>query len=223
MREELASLHKELLLNRARLQKLEALAVENVRLRDLLGSAVRLEDGVRIVEVIGVDPDPDRHELIIDKGSSDGVFLFQSVLDARGLFGQVIEVASTNARVMMVSDPRHSVPVQVSRNNLRLIAQGTGRTEELELIYVQETADLRVGDLLLSSGLAGRFPSGYPVARVTSIDHQSGELFSRVVARPTALLDKSRHLVLVLPGDTTQDSDNHSLPSVMIDEGYQSD
>ena len=201
LEEEIRSLRHDLLLNQARLQKMDALAIENTRLRNLLGSSVQLEDEVRIVEVIGEDPDPERHELIIDKGSLDGVFMFQSVLDASGLTGQVVETAPTTSRVMMVSDPRHSVPVQVARNNLRLIAQGTGRTDRLDVLYVQETADLKPGDLLLTSGLAERFPAGYPVARINLVSHDPGEPFARVQARPTALLDRSRHLVLVIPGE----------------------
>lgn len=196
---EIEQLGQELLKDKARLQKMKALTVENIRLRDLLGSAVRLEDKVYIAELIGVNPDPDKSEILIDKGRSDGVFVYQSVLDAQGLIGQVIEVGSITSRILLISDQRHLVPVQVARNNLRLIVQGTGRTDEVDVLHVQDTADISLGDLLLSSGLAGRFPSGYPVARVISIDHDPGKPFATVRAKPTAFLDRSRHLVLVFP------------------------
>ena len=195
---EIKELRRELILSRARLQKLDSLTEENTRLRNLLGSSLKLKDEVRIVEVIGIDPDPDNHELIIDKGGNDNVYIFQPVLDAEGLTGQVIEVSPLTSRVLMISDQRHSVPVQVSRNNLRLMVRGTGKIDELEVLYVPPTADLKKGDLLLTSGLADRFPEGYPVGRVTSIEHRKGEPFARVFASPAALLDRSRHLVLVM-------------------------
>ncbi|MDA1299137.1 MAG: rod shape-determining protein MreC [Proteobacteria bacterium] len=197
MRSRISELESELLMLRARTEKMAALTSENNRLRDLLGSAAKLQDNVIVAELVGVDPDPDRHEVIIDKGTRDGVFVGQPLLDAQGLMGQVIATSRYNARVLLISDHTHSVPVQVARSNLRLIAQGTGATNRLRLMHVQNTADIRVGDLLISSGLGGRFPVGYPVGVVERVEHKSDRPFAIVEAMPSALLDRSRHVLLV--------------------------
>ena len=166
-------------------------------MRDLLGSAAKLQDNVLVAELIGVDPDPERYEIIIDKGSQSGVFVGQAVLDAQGLMGQVIATSLYTSRALLISDESHSVPVQVNRNNLRLIAQGTGITGQLELIHVPDTADIKEGDLLVSSGLGSRFPVGYPVGVVSKVEHDPGEPFAVVRAIPSASLVKSRHVLLV--------------------------
>ncbi|XOV87259.1 MAG: rod shape-determining protein MreC [Pseudomonadota bacterium] len=190
-------LEQDLLLLKAKTEKMAALAAENNRLRDLLGSSSKLQDNVLVAELIGVDPDPERHEVIVDKGTLDGAFVGQPVLDAEGLMGQVIEVSPYVSRVLLISDLSHSIPVQVVRSNLRLIAQGTGASRELELMHVQDTADIREGDLLVSSGLGDRFPTGYPVGVVKYVKHDPGKPFAEVRAVPTALLDRSRHVLLV--------------------------
>ncbi len=197
LREQIVRLEQDLLLLRAKTEKMAALTAENNRLRSLLGSAAKLQDNVLVAELIGVDPDPEKHVVIIDKGTRDKVFVGQPVLDAQGLMGQVIFVSPFTSRVLLISDESHSVPVQVTRSNLRLIAQGTGATNELELVHVQDTADIQVGDLLVSSGLGNRFPVGYPVGRVNKIEHDPGRPFAVVTALPNALLDRSRHVLLV--------------------------
>ena len=201
MREEIKLLEKDLLLLHAKTEKMAALTAENNRLRDLLGSAAKLQDNVIVAELIGVAPDPEKHEVVIDKGATDGVFMGQPLLDAKGLMGQVVDVSRYSSRVLLISDPSHSVPVQVARSNLRLVAQGTGSTNRLELMYVQNTADVGAGDLLISSGLGGRFPVGYPVGVVNKVEHRSGRPFSTVTAIPSALLDRSRHVLLVFTED----------------------
>ena len=201
MREEIKLLEKDLLLLHAKTEKMAALTAENNRLRDLLGSAAKLQDNVVVAELIGVAPDPEKHEVVIDKGATDGVFMGQPLLDAKGLMGQVVDVSRYSSRVLLISDPSHSVPVQVARSNLRLVAQGTGSTNRLELMYVQNTADVGTGDLLISSGLGGRFPVGYPVGVVNKVEHRSGRPFSTVTAIPSALLDRSRHVLLVFTED----------------------
>ena len=201
MREEIKLLEKDLLLLHAKTEKMAALTAENNRLRDLLGSAAKLQDNVVVAELIGVAPDPEKHEVIIDKGTTDGVFVGQPLLDAKGLMGQVVDVSRYSSRVLLISDPSHSVPVQVASSNLRLVAQGTGSTNRLELMYVQNTADVGAGDLLISSGLGGRFPVGYPVGVVNKVEHRSGGPFSTVTAIPSALLDRSRHVLLVFTED----------------------
>ncbi len=201
MREKIALLEEDLLLLRAKTEKMAALTAENNRLRDLLGSAEKLQDNVVVAELIGVDPDPGKHEVVIDKGTSDGVFIGQPLLDAKGLMGQVVGVSRYSSRVLLISDPSHSVPVQVARSNLRFVAQGTGAMSRLDLMYVQNTADVRTGDLLISSGLGGRFPVGYPVGIVNKVEHRGGKPFSSVTAIPSALLDRSRHVLLVFTED----------------------
>ena len=168
-----------------------------MRLRELLNSAALVDEQVLVGELIGVDPNPFTHRILIDKGSRDGVTLGQPVLDARGLMGQVVEVMPYTARVLLLTDTTHSIPVQINRNGLRAIAVGTGNPERLELRHVADTADIKEGDLLVSSGLGQRFPAGYPVAVVKEVIHDSGQPFAVVRAVPTAALNRSRYLLLV--------------------------
>jgi rod shape-determining protein MreC len=194
--EENRRLKNEALLLQRRLQKLATLTEQNVRLRELLNSTALLDDHVVIAELIGLDPSPFTQRIIINKGSRDDVFVGQPVLDATGLMGQVVEVMPYTSRVLLITDSVHSVPVQVNRNGLRAIASGTG-SDYLELRHVPETSDIKEGDLLVSSGLGQRFPAGYPVARVRSVVHEPGQAFLQVHAVPTAMLNRSRHLLLV--------------------------
>jgi len=196
-------LKAEMLLMQRRLQKLAALTEQNVRLRELLNSSALVDDKVLATELVGVDPNPFTHRIIIDKGERDGVFVGQPVLDARGLVGQVVEVMPFSARVLMITDSTHSIPVQVNRNGLRAIAVGTGNPERLELRHVADTADIREGDLLVSSGLGQRFPAGYPVAVVREVVHDSGQPFAIVRATPTAALNRSHYMLLVFTDTRT--------------------
>lgn len=197
MREQLVRQEQEVLLLQAKTKKMAALTAENNRLRSLLGSAAKLQDNVLVAELIGVDPDPERLQVIIDKGTEAGVFVGQPLLDAEGLMGQVIETSLFTSRVLLISDDLHAVPVQVIRSNLRLIAQGAGVSGLLELVHVPDTADIRVGDALVSSGLGNRFPVGYPVGTVNRVEHDPGKPFALVTAVPSASLAKSRHVLLV--------------------------
>ena len=190
-------LRAETLLMQRRLQTLAILTEQNVRLRELLNSSALIDDRVLVAELIGVDPNPYTHRVLINKGSSSGVTLGQPVLDARGVMGQVIEVMPYTSRVLLITDSNHSVPVQVNRNGLRAIASGTGNLESIELRYVTDTSDIREGDLLVTSGMGQRFPVGYPVAVVTDIQRNTGQPFARVEALPAATLNRSRYLLLV--------------------------
>ncbi|WP_373869789.1 rod shape-determining protein MreC [Aquipseudomonas alcaligenes] len=196
-------LKAEALLMQGRLQKLATLTEQNVRLRELLNSAALVEEKVLVTELIGVDPNPFTHRILIDKGEKDGVFLGQPVLDARGLMGQVVEVMPYTARVLLLTDTNHSIPVQDNRNGLRAIAVGTGNPERLELRHVADTADIKEGDLLVSSGMGQRFPAGYPVATVNEVIHDSGQPFAIVRAVPTAALNRSRYMLLVFTDGRT--------------------
>lgn len=188
--------HEQLILSQ-KVQQMVSLRAENNRLRDLLSASEKLDDKVLAAEVIGVDPDPYTHHVIINRGSDAGVFKGQPVLDENGLMGQVIEVLPFTSRVILIADSNHAIPVQVSRNGVRAIAVGTGKIDEIELIYVPYTADIQDGDVLVSSGLGQRFPEGYPVAVVSKVAHEPGEAFAIVKARPSGALDRSRHVLLV--------------------------
>lgn len=190
-------LRAEALILNAKLQKYVELRAENVRLRELMNSTERLSDTVVVAEVIGVATDPNRHKLVVDKGRRSGVFKGQPVIDANGLVGQIIEVGLTSSRALLITDSAHALPVRVSRNGLRAIAEGSGLIDELTLTHVAATTDIRVGDMLVSSGLGGRFPAGYPVGEVTAVAVDPGKPFAEVRARPLAQLDRSRNVLLV--------------------------
>ncbi|WP_338115606.1 rod shape-determining protein MreC [Thiococcus pfennigii] len=199
LRRQTAELQRENLRLKARLQRLEALEAENRRLRDLLGSSFKLGERVLIAELLAVDLDPFRHQVMVDKGETAGVFVGQPVLDARAVMGQVVRVAPLSATVLLITDVEHSLPVQVLRNGLRAIAQGTGLPNRLELVHLPKNADIQVGDRLVTSGLGGRFPAGYPVARVVEVRDEPGRPFAIVLAEPLARLDRAREVLLVSP------------------------
>ncbi len=178
-------------------QRLAALEAENIELRELLSASEQIDDRVLVTSVTAIDPDPYSKQILINKGGEDGVFLGQPVLDAFGLLGQVVDVLPQSSRVLMIADSNHAIPVQVNRNGVRAIATGTGALDRIDLIYVPNTADIQLGDLLVSSGLGGRYPRGYPVGVVVEVEHQPGEMFARVAVMPSARLDRSRHLLLV--------------------------
>lgn len=192
-----AELSEENLRLHAQLQRLDALEAENMRLRDLLGSSFKVGDRVSVAELVAVDLDPYKQQVLVDKGRRSGVFEGQAVLDANAVMGQVIEVNPFTSKVLLITDASHALPVQVNRNGLRTIAEGTGRINELELSNLPNNADIRAGDLLVTSGLGGHFPFGYPVARVTRVDRIPGRPFARVQAEPSAHLDRVREVLLV--------------------------
>lgn len=202
-----------LLLNR-RVQKMIALTAENVRLRELLNSSARVEDSVIVAEIIGVDPDPFRHEIIINKGSVKDVVVGQPVLDANGLMGQIVEVGPFTSRALLISDNTHAVPVEVNRNGIRAIVVGSGLLDKLHVIHLPDTADLVVGDILVSSGLGGRFPYGYPVAEISRVEHDPGQSFAIVEAVPLSKLDRARHILIVL----NQEAELHFGEQNVLDE-----
>ena len=162
LQEDNASLRTQQLILKSRLQKLEALESENIRLRELLGSSFQLGERVLVAELMSVDLDPYKHLVQINKGDLQDVYLGQAVLDESGIMGQVIHVGPLSSTVMLITDPDHAIPVQVNRNGLRTVALGTGSINQLTLPHIPNTTDIRVGDLLVSSGLGGRFP---PVIR----------------------------------------------------------
>lgn len=201
VRDELIAENKQLraqaLLAERRVQKLAALTVENFRLRDLLNSSEQLDEKVMVSELVGINSDPFIHQIIINNGFNSGVFVGQPVLDATGVMGQVTSTSAFTSRVLLITDADHAMPVQVNRNGLRSVAYGRGKYDYLELEGLADTADIEVGDILVSSGLGLRFPKGYPVATVIAVQHSPGQDFAKVLARPTAQLSRSRHLLLI--------------------------
>lgn len=197
--EENQRLHADNLELRGQLQKYDVLEAENRRLRDLLGSSIKVGDRVLIAELSSVDLDPYKQQISINRGQAAGVYEGQSVVDAHGVVGQVTHTTPFSATVLLVSDVSHAMPVEVLRSGLRTIAVGTGLSSQLELPYLPNDADIQVGDLLVSSGLGGTFPAGYPVAEVVSVRRLPEQPFAQVVARPKAHLDRSREVLLVWP------------------------
>lgn len=192
-------LHAEILVLKGQIQQLAALSAENTQLRALLSAAPRPGQRLLMAQLISVAPDPMRHLIHIDHGSSDGVFVGQAVIDATGLMGQVIEVGEHHAEVLLISDERHAVPVAVAGSGVHAIAEGIGDYHRLRLRHVSPTLDVAMQDLLVTSGLGGRFPPGYPVGRITAIAHERGQAFVEVSVEPAARLDRSRQLLLVFP------------------------
>lgn len=186
-------------------QQYLSLRTENERLRALLGSRARLPAEVMVAELIAIVPTANTHQVIIDKGSDSGVTVGQAVLDAHGLFGQVVEVDRFTSRVLLIVDQSHAVPVQVNRSGVRSVAAGTGELDHLILENVPVTADIQVNDLMESSGLGGRFPRGYPVGIVTSVEIDDSSPYASVEVRPLAALDRSRHVLLVFPQSPADD------------------
>lgn len=182
-----------------RMQRYAALETENQRLREMLGSTTHVRGRMLISELVSVDLDPYRHEVLINKGAGDGLFEGQPVLDARGVMGQVVHVGVLTSTVLLITDPSHALPVQVNRTGERTVAVGTGDLQLLRLPYLPNNADIREGDLLVTSGLGDRFPAGYPVAVISHISHDLGEPFARVDALPTAFLGRAREALLVWP------------------------
>lgn len=195
---EVAGLRQQVLELSASNQRLRQLDVENQRLRALLGSRDRVQHPVMATEIIGVDNDPYRHEVIIDKGTLAGARIGQVLLDGNGIMGQVVWAGPDRSRVLLITDVTHGIPVVVVRSGVRAVAVGSGVLQRLNLIHVPDSADVSVGDELVSSGLGGRFPPGYPVAQVTAVEHLPGAAFATVAGVPSAALDQTRLGLLVL-------------------------
>ncbi len=204
------------------LQKLDSLAAENMRLRALLDSTTNTNTNERVLiaELLSVDMKPFTQQVIINKGSRHGVYRGQPILDANGILGQVVHVSLLNSTTMLITDPNHALPVQVNRNGQRAIAMGTGNPNQLALPHLPNNADIKVGDLLVSSGLGGRFPPGYPAARVTLVTRIPGQPFAEIQAEPTGGLESAREVLLVWnnppkdkkENDATPDNDSETRP-----------
>ncbi len=197
LRRENTAMQAELLQGQVRLQKLSELSAENARLRGLLNTPLIIDGRMEIAEVIGTDPDPLRHIIIINRGQNNNIKMGQTVLDDKGIMGQVINVYPHSSRVMLLSDKGHSLSVRLERTGMRAIVSGTGDLGRLRMEYVPTSANVQVGDKVYSSGLGEHFPAGYLVGTVSYLQrHNSGE-FARIDVTPAAQLASGHHVVIL--------------------------
>lgn len=195
------------------LQQLETLKVENTRLRYLLESTAKIDDRSLVAEILSVDLDPYRQRFVLNRGAAHNVFVGQAILDRDGVVGQIVEVGRWSAEAVLITDADHAIPVVVNRNGLRTIAVGTGDQGRLRLPYLTNSADIEVGDLLVSSGLGEVFPAGYPVGRIVQIQNQPGQPFAEITVAPVSALDRDQEVLLVF-----NDSQRNSGRDLRIEE-----
>ena len=181
----------------ARIHQLKAVADENQRLRQLLGGTRGYSLNVQMVGILDIDLDPFRQRLVLDAGSESGVVLGQALIDSGGVLGQVVEVGKNRSTALLVTDPDHAVPVQVARSGLRAIAYGTGRSDRLILPNIPQSADVRRGDVLITSGIGGRFPAGFPVGTIIGVQPDELRLFVTADATPAARLERGNEVLLI--------------------------
>lgn len=190
---------------KAQLQKLTFIESENIHLRELLQSSKRVGERILIGELLAVSLDPYKRQVVINKGTSnDALYEGQPILDAQGVMGKLVNVHPFTSTALLITDPNHILPIQVARNGLRAIAQGTGSDDRLELPHLPNNADIEVGDILVTSGLGCIFPAGYPAARVTEVNINPSLPFAQVYAEPIAKLERSREVLLVWPSNKTR-------------------
>jgi rod shape-determining protein MreC len=190
-------LRSELMELRARQLRFDALQAENDRLRALLHTSAQATERVQIAKLLAVDLDPFRQQIVINKGKLDGVYAGQPLINADGVIGQILAPHWSSSTALLISDPGHALPVIVARTGLRALAVGSGNPRRLNLRHVPPQEDIEEGDLLLTSGLGGRFPPDYPVARIVSVEHEPGRPFLVIEAEPLAALDRSREVLLL--------------------------
>ena len=213
-------LTNQVLLMSERMQRFDVLQAENDQLRALLDTPSKTGMRKKVSELMAVETSPFSQQIVLNKGALDDVYLSQSVLDDRGIVGQVSEVGTTNSRVILITDVTHAVPVRSVRNNIRFIASGTGSLDELLLEHVPHSVDVEVGDMLVTSGLGHAFPEGYPVAQVSKVTRDESRPFAIVVAKPVARLDRLRYLLLLWPEGT---DDPQEIDAVTEDEASVED
>jgi len=194
------------LLLKEQLMHLSDLERENNRLRSLLSSPLRKETKKMVAEVIAVDSDPYTHQIVINRGANDGVYEGQAVLDDQGIVGQIQHVGTISSRVILITDVTHAVPVRVSRNGIRMVATGTGQIDKLVNNFVPHSTDIKAGDLLVTSGLGGKYPEGYPVSTIFRVNQDESRAFAQVLSTPIAKIDRLRYLLLLWPSTHTDDN-----------------
>lgn len=184
---------------RSRTQKYAALAHQNERLRNLLESSAEFSETVVGADVLAIETSPSARKIVISKGSRQGVYLGQPVVDAFGVLGQIVHLGPFSSTALLITDLVHATPVQINRTGLRAIAAGSTGGDELNLTFVPTNADIKTGDLVVTSGLGNRFPAGYPVGRVSAVEIDPGEPFARIIVAPSAQVNRAREVLLVWP------------------------
>lgn len=212
------SLQRQVLLLNSDLLLLEQYREENQRLRKLLGSDFVRDERKVVAEVMGVDTSPYRHQVVIDKGRVDGVYEGQPVINDKGIVGQVTFVAAHNSRVLLLIDPNSSIPVQNLRSDIRVIASGNGQQAEIQLDHVPTSTDMQVGDMLVTSGLGGVYPEGYPVALISEVDRDTRREFAMIKATPVVDFHRLRYLLLIWPNEDRQQQVLQADPQHMLKE-----
>ncbi|MBP6114506.1 MAG: rod shape-determining protein MreC [Acinetobacter sp.] len=197
LRRENTAMQAELLQAQVRLQKLSELSAENTRLRGLLDTPLIIDGRMEISEVIGTDADPLRHIIIVNRGSENQLRVGQTVLDDKGIMGQIINVYPHSSRVMLLSDKEHSLSVRLESSGMRAIVTGTGDLERLKMEYVPTSANIKVGDKVFSSGLGQHFPAGYLVGTVSKVKRENTGEFAQIDVKPAAQLSGGHHVVVM--------------------------
>jgi len=192
----------------AKLQQFDALEEENNRLRRMLGSAARIADKALAADLVEVSAEPFTRKIVVSKGSQDGVYLGQPVIDAHGIMGQVTQVAGNVSRITLITDAGHAIPVLNNRSGLRALVFGTGDPDNLKIPYLTSSADIKEGDSFVSSGLGGTFPPGYPVAQVIKIVNDQNEAFLSITVKPAAQLNHGKQVLLIWPGNLPKTGSN---------------
>lgn len=190
-------LRNELLIANARLTRLQTAVSDNVQLRALLGVAEQRGLDVQLAPILNIDLDPTRQRLVLAAGARDGVRVGQAVIDAGGLLGQIIETTPAYSTVLLLTDPDHAVPVMIARSGVRLVAYGNGRSDQLEVVNIPLNGDVKEGDLMVTSGMGGRFPQGFPVGTVTGLRSDDSRAFLIGGLKPAAQLDRGRNVLLL--------------------------
>ncbi|TKF78659.1 rod shape-determining protein MreC [Vibrio kanaloae] len=212
------NIKREVLRLKSELILLDQYQEENKRLRKLLGSPFIRDEKKVVTEVMAVDTSPYRHQVVIDKGLIDGVYEGQPVINEKGIVGQVTFVAAHNSRVLLLIDANNAIPVQVIRNDIRVIASGNGMMDEIQLEHIPTSTDIQQEDLLVTSGLGGVYPEGYPVAHVSSVDYDPKREFAVIKAEPVVEFDKLRYLLLVWPDENKQmKAEQSSIEQVLLE------
>jgi rod shape-determining protein MreC len=213
------NMKREVLRLKSELILLEQYQEENKRLRKLLGSPFIRDEKKVVTEVMAVDTSPYRHQVVIDKGQIDGVYEGQPVINEKGIVGQVTFVAAHNSRVLLLTDANNAIPAQVIRNDIRVIASGNGMIDEIQLEHIPTSTDIQEEDLLVTSGLGGVYPEGYPVAYVSKVDYDPKREFAVIKAEPVVEFDKLRYLLLVWPDENKQkQTDQSNIEQAMLED-----
>ncbi|MFB9137156.1 rod shape-determining protein MreC [Vibrio sp. AK197] len=212
------SFKREVLRLKSDISLLDQYKEENQRLRKLLGSSFVRDERKVVTEVMAVDTSPYRHQVVIDKGRTDGVYAGQPVANERGIVGQVTFVSAHNSRVLLLTDANSAIPVQLLRNDIRVIASGNGQIDRIQLEHIPISTDVQEGDVLVTSGLGGVYPEGYPVAKVSLVERDSRREFALIEADPVVDFERLRYLLLIWPNDVRQDRVQSAMPEQMTEE-----